>query len=411
MEAGNSQQPTLEQQKTTEQPLSEATISNQPKIPRTKMVIVSLIILVIVFIGFVFVGNRSKQDKQNRQTVASTNQLLEQKLKIAYRDGGNRASQDETWRGGDLWIVNFDGTGSKKITTTSNISEVNGWSPDNKYIDVTLREILGANADGGTSFTDKFGTVEVSTGKIIALEDTIEYTAFFSWSSNNELLYFNKGLIKKFRVTDGSYETVANVFSEVPGVSKGAFSPDNSYILLYKDGLGGGGAPFYSYNIQTKKALLIDSCSAFWGWIGNKIVCGSMENPEMLIEFDVDGSNPRSFISTDSSNEFLTYLTISKKGDFVTYSVEYFGGPNGTLLNRKFFIFDITSNSKKEVQAISNIIKDSGYSSCLIDSSHVYLACAFGGGGAHPIYITSLNSGEVLKVVETAFGYSHPLSN
>ena len=118
-------------------------------------------------------------------------------LRVAFRQGGSAPGS------GELWTMKPDGSDRRRVTSAQNVHRVYGWSPDNRYIAVTLLED-GAGAQAG----ETIAVVDVGSGAITMLGGLPPQGPEVFWSAPGELAYVLGDGVQVVSIADGSLRSV-----------------------------------------------------------------------------------------------------------------------------------------------------------------------------------------------------------
>lgn len=271
-------------------------------------------------------------------------EISDSKYKIAYKIGGDYVD------GGDLWIMSPDGTNKNKLIQTGDIGTVYGWSPDNKYIAVSLvnTEIKGDNR----YFVQSIGVVDARSGEVLRLKENIIGSIFsLSWYDNQSLLYVKSatiadkvGSVEKISIFDKKTEQLLVFPRDIPEIPanfdlsvKLAFSPDREWIAFDKR-VCCEKPPFpenvYVYNLKTKVKKQLTSTGNAWfdSWKDNKVVFSTPDqNGRIYWEINPDGSGmrridkeaPSKLAPENQYGNSSDYVSLSPDKEFVVYIRRY----------------------------------------------------------------------------------------
>lgn len=266
---------------------------------------------------------------------------------------------------GDLWFLNYNGTARKQVTNTGNIQDIFSWSPDNKYLAVSIQE--KQKGPKGTSWY--LGAIEVQTGKVIKLgnKENGEFNVY--WLSNNELVDLTDTEILKTKLPEGSTAEFLKRSDTGEFNSYSLLSSDKKWLASSRSPTQPEKPTITTYDIDSQKFYVIVPEDIFrstinWdlGWRGNKLL--------YLIDKRIEnGSRAKIWQSNaDGSGEELLLDTILDKEAEDAISIEQYNSENFLLYkvishsweeNTKLMTYNFVSKNIKEI-SLSEVIKDSG---------------------------------------------------
>lgn len=301
-------------------------------------IIVILIIVILGSLAFFFSKNEFRLNPQEIENKETNNF----RYKIAYRVGGDYN------HGGDLWIMNPDGTDQKKITSVGDIDAIYAWSPDNQFILVSQ------------AYNNDLSLIEISTGKLKVLKKLDCYGDSYRWISNAEILAIkpacrNDTLSKIEKISINGESKILLTFpddiSEIDkyfslGSSSLAFSPDLNLLAFDKKQCCEQpifDPKLYIYNMKEKSKKLLKEGVTFLGWHQNKILF--LQQANEVWEINPDGTDSQKVFEDNNPIKdaptlgSISTVISSKDGNFLLY------GRNVGWV--EYYLFDLKSNTSK----------------------------------------------------------------
>lgn len=291
-----------------------------------------IVLLIAAAISGYFIYNNYSNNRT--KTVSQNPKVENSKYKITYRVGGTFIDS------GDLWTMNPDGSNKKQITKTGNIDKVHAWSPDNKFIAVTLSERIKRD---NKEFVDQtIAVVNPETGEVKKLKEN-EYKNRFlyrdpTWYSNDKLLQIGvepeEGIITT-SIIDGKVEKLVTLpekhsleFPDTDIKNNIALSPDHKFIAydtVPKSPYMNHKSHLYAYNLDnnTEKQLTGTEGGKLHGWNKDQIIFTSNSNEIWRINVDDTGLSQvledNSQVEHSVTPGYIASVEASKDGNYLLY--------------------------------------------------------------------------------------------
>ncbi|QQG43673.1 MAG: hypothetical protein HYW45_01490 [Candidatus Daviesbacteria bacterium] len=257
-------------------------------------------------------------------TQTKNTQISESKYKVAVKIGGDAIT------GGNLWIMNPNGTSKKQITKNNVIYSIHGWSPNNKMILISQ----GKN----------ISVVEVATGNIQALEESECLLGQYQWLSDDQILAIEPqcrdgttNKVEVFSLKGNKIRTLLTWPKDIPeledayGESTLKFSPELKWLAFDEKPCCEGPMfepRLYVYNLEnkSKKIILEGQDLTLHGWLQNKIIF--TRNGNEIWTINSDGLEQSKILEDNDLIEHvnnpgrISNLQVSKDGTYLLYCRE-----------------------------------------------------------------------------------------
>ncbi|MFH1971767.1 MAG: hypothetical protein ABIJ05_05310 [Patescibacteria group bacterium] len=348
--------PTVEPQTqaVTPPPIEKPIMQEVPK-PKSKVLpilITLLVIVLIFFLGYWAYKNyffpQNETTSEETLTPEDTTEQSIQKENI-YE---NQLAYISNWSlkgDGDLWLINPNNL-ERKLIINDKIDRIYNWSPDNKYIALSLVEM-----ENSTHSKNTHAVIYIESSKITQLINTnCNPINSLLWISKDELTCpADNGEAVKILIADGSTKKFFN-FPKLENWNLD-FSYSSDFRWLAANNTGMGLSPeetnIYTYDITNNifKKITEEGNSYFGTWREDKIIYYKEGlNINTIFEINPDGSGIKN-ITNYLEDYKIIYIDASENK--ILFNIVYDKGSEDNHKS-KLFIYDLIKREIKEIYAI-----------------------------------------------------------
>lgn len=337
------------------------------KIRMKKLIVLTVIILVILgFSAWLLTINgdskpSSSENTQQNQNIKETKNSTSSTGIFAYVLNNPTSSTGVRNAGGDVWTTTPDGKDKKQLTNSGNIGVIYSWSPDNKYLLISIYE--------GPRYLQKYALVNSTDGSIKSLETVKARVDKMNpvWLSNNEFEYVADGTLYKTNEDDVT-SIIVQMVSTVPNFSPETFiiSPNGKNVAFHESGSPEDTSShlyFVRLNDTKSPVKLSDKYVHLVEWSGDNLYYAESKS---IIRYTLDGKKEILFTHTADR---LKSMYIAPDESSLIYTLVYSNSkPNGRTGYAyeivKMYSLDLSSKKSKEILTLppSNNIDSLKYS-------------------------------------------------
>jgi hypothetical protein len=288
-----------------------------------------------------------------------------------------------------------DGSDRTRVTSAQNVHRVYGWSPDNRYIAVTLLE-GGADAQA----RETIAVVDVGSGAIAMLGGLPSQGPEVFWYAPGALAYALGDGVQVVSIADGSLQSVLPLPAELARAARRLrVSPDLTWVAFEVAGAfpqEGVNVFVYPLNGGETKPLSEDGTTYLGTWRLDKIVYHTYGRENAVKEMNPDGSGQRKLIDLD--NWFVVQMVASADGRVLFYAVEDRETCCG-LVAGKLYVYDFSVGGARLVY---NLRKETAAVDLAVSADGATASFGLDGVVDSSFFIVDTRTGQVLQACEGA---------